>query len=656
MKKKQKILAADFETTVYPNQIRTDVWASACVELYTEDVKIFHSIEETMDYYLSLNTNLIVYYHNLKFDGAFWLNYLLSSGWKMAFNQIDDLACGWFDKKWDMPSHSFIYSISDRGQWYSIVIRHNKTFIEIRDSLKLLPFKLETIGESFGTKHKKLSMEYEGFRFPGCRITEENQEYIANDVLVLKEALEFMFDNGHNKLTIGSCCLDEYKKGMPNYSEYFPEVYKIPFDLDKTGATTLGDYIKKSYRGGWCYNVPNKSRKIMRNGVTIDVNSLYPSMMHSSSGNRYPIGEGVYKSADRITIEELDKLWENGQYYFIRFRTRFYIKENMLPFIQIKNNPLYRATLNLTTSDVYNKETGEYCQFYSDYQGLHPAVVEMTQTCVDFKLFREHYKLDDFEFLDCVIFDTAIGLFDEYLDYWKDIKYKATGAMRTLAKLFMNNLYGKFATNDNSSFKVSYLKDNGALGFYSVEMHDKKPGYIPVGSAITSYARNFTIRAAQANYYGPNSRGFIYADTDSLHCDISADELRGITIDPVKFSCWKLESEWDEAIFVRQKTYIEHIVLKDGKHPKKGAFYDIKCAGLPDKCKTYFNQSLTKTIPAKEDITDEDEMYFFYDENGEPIYRTLKDFDLGLTIPGKLMPKQIPGGVLLVNTWYEMRG
>ena len=60
MKKKQKILVADFETTVYPNQIRTDVWASACVELYTEDVKIFHSIEETMDYYLSLNTNLIV--------------------------------------------------------------------------------------------------------------------------------------------------------------------------------------------------------------------------------------------------------------------------------------------------------------------------------------------------------------------------------------------------------------------------------------------------------------------------------------------------------------------------------------------------------------------------------------------------------------------
>lgn len=656
MKKKQIILAADFETTVYANQERTDVWASACVELYTEDVKVFHSIDETMQYYLSLNTNIVAYYHNLKFDGSFWINYLLSNDWKMAFNQVDDLACGYFDKKWDMPSHSFIYSVSDRGQWYSIIIRHNKHFIELRDSLKLLPFKLETIGKSFSTKHKKLTMEYEGFRFPGCVITDEEKQYIANDVLVLKEALEFMFDNGHNKLTIGSCCLSEYKKGMTDFQTKFPDVYNIKFNLELTGSATLGHYIKKSYRGGWCYNVPNKSRRIMNNGLTIDVNSLYPSMMHSSSGNRYPVGEGKYMTSDEITIDELDSLWKDGKYYFIRFKTRFHIKENKLPFIQIKNNPRYKSTLNLTTSDVFDKESGEYCQYYTDYLGIHPAIVEMTQTCVDFKLMREQYKLDDFEFLDCVIFDTEIGLFDAYLDYWKEVKYKSKGAMRTLAKLFMNNLYGKFATNDDSSFKVAYLKEDGSLGFFGVEMHDKKPGYIPVGSAITSYARNFTIRAAQANYYGDKKRGFIYADTDSLHCDLNPQDLRGVTIDPVKFSCWKLESEWDEAIFVRQKTYIEHIVKKDGEAPANGSFYDIKCAGLPDKCKAYFNKSLTNNIPAKEEITDEDEYLFFYDEKGQPIYRTLKDFDLGLTIPGKLMPKQIPGGVLLVNTWYEMRG
>ena len=35
--------------------------------------------------------------------------------------------------------------------------------------------------------------------------------------------------------------------------------------------------------------------------------------------------------------------------------------------------------------------------------------------------------------------------------------------------------------------------------------------------------------------------------------------------------------------------------------------------------------------------------------------RTLKDFKIGLKVPGKLRPKRIPGGILLVDTTYEMR-
>ena len=51
------------------------------------------------------------------------------------------------------------YSISDKGQWYTIIIKVNNHFIEIRDSLKLLPFSVRRIGQSFGTKHKKLDMK-----------------------------------------------------------------------------------------------------------------------------------------------------------------------------------------------------------------------------------------------------------------------------------------------------------------------------------------------------------------------------------------------------------------------------------------------------------------------------------------------------------------
>ena len=75
-----------------------------------------------------------------------------------------------------MESKSVKYGISDRGMWYDIIIKTGKRFIELRDSLKLLPFSVKRIGESFGTKHKKLEMEYNGMRYAGCPITEQEKE------------------------------------------------------------------------------------------------------------------------------------------------------------------------------------------------------------------------------------------------------------------------------------------------------------------------------------------------------------------------------------------------------------------------------------------------------------------------------------------------
>ena len=56
----------------------------------------------------------------------------------------------------------------------------------------------------------------------------------------------------------------------------------------------------------------------------------------------------------------------------------------------------------------------------------------------------------------------------------------------------INNIYGIMAANTNSSFKLAYQKKYGSLGFAIVKDHNKKPG-------------------------------FIYADTDSIHC--SQDEI-----------------------------------------------------------------------------------------------------------------------------------
>lgn len=632
-KAKFRYFVGDFETTVYKGQEYTEVWASASVELYTEEVNIFHSIDEQFEYFRKLKGNICVYYHNLKFDGEFWLYYLIV---KLGYKQGYDSAAKNFKKTKDLQNNEFTYSISDMGYWYIITIKTNDKIIEIRDSLKLIPCSVKEIGESFGTKHKKLDMEYEGFRYAGCEITETEKEYISNDILVVKEALEIMFNEGHKKLTIGSCCLSEYRNLMGNkeYKRLHPNLYSVKINESRYGYKTIGDYIRKSYKGGWCYLADGKENIIKTNGITLDVNSLYPSVMSSESGNRYPIGYPTLWNGNFIP-EEAKK---NTNYYFIRIRTDFDIKEGHLPFIQIKGNPMYKPTECLKTSKIYNKNDGKYYSEYIDINGkITNSIIELVLTCTDFELLQEHYNLSNFEILDGCYFRAVVGIFDNYIEKYKKIKLESSGAKKQVAKYFLNNLYGKMASSTRSSFKIAYLKEDNTIGYTIVESNTKIPGYIAIGSAITSYARNFTIRAAQQNYYGKDKPGFIYADTDSIHCDLPIEEIKGVKLHDKNFCCWKHESSWEKAKFVRQKTYIEVI---DGK-------YDIKCAGMPKKCKELLKYSFNGNTPSYE-ITEEENNFI-------KTKRTIEDFKQGLIVPGKLLPKRINGGVILTDTSYELR-
>ena len=643
----KRIFVGDFETTVYKNQTFTEVWASALAELYTEDVIIHHSIKETFEYLASIPGNILIYYHNLKFDGAFYLSYLLTElKYEQAFLSFNEEGTKgkWLDNK-EMKNKSFKFSQSFMGQWYSITIKVNNKFIEIRDSLKLLPFSLKRIGKAFKTKHQKLDMEYTGFRYAGCEITDSEKEYIKNDVLVIKEALEIMFDEGHDKMTIGACCLSEYKKllGKEDYQMYFPDLTQIGLNKKLFKYDNVDTYIRKSYKGGWCYLVKGKENKIYNNGVTADVNSLYPSMMHSESGNRYPVGNPHFWSGNYIDDEAI----KPNRYYFIRIKTRFYLKEGYLPFMQIKSNLLYKPNECLITSDYYDEKTGLYHDKYYLDGVLTDTRVELVLTMTDYALLKEHYELVDFEILDGCWFFSEIGLFDYYIDKYKKIKMTEKGAKRELAKLFLNNLYGKLGASTDSSFKKAYVKDDNSIGFITINANDKKPGYVACGSAITSYARNFTIRAAQKNYHGVDKPGFIYADTDSIHCDIPPQDIKGIKVSDNDFCCWKLESTWDKAIFVRQKTYIEHVTEENLK--PCDPYYNVKCAGMPQRCKDLFELSMNGYSDEQFEKLNETEKKFVQKR------RELTDFKIGLVVPSKLLPKRIPGGVLLTETTFEMR-
>ena len=255
------IYACDFETTVYEGQIHTEVWSSAMVELGSEDVKLFGNIKDTFEYiYHSKRPwdEFILYYHNLKFDGAFIVDWLLKNRFTFTENHKAK------------ERGTFNTVISDMGQWYMIVVNYKGVKITIRDSLKLFPFTLKQVGKAFNTKHQKTDMEYTNkFSLDDC--SESDIEYIKNDVLVLKEALEFMFGEGHDRLTIGSCCLAEYKNLIGvDWDNWFPDLTEYTLDERIFGASNADEYIRKSYHGGWCYVVPEKTNMIKYRGLTAE--------------------------------------------------------------------------------------------------------------------------------------------------------------------------------------------------------------------------------------------------------------------------------------------------------------------------------------------------------------------------------------------------
>ena len=249
---------------------------------------------------------------------------------------------------------------------------------------------------------------------------------------------------------------------------------------------------------------------------------------------------------------------------------------------------------------------------------MREAKPVLTLYMTDYKLLLEHYNVEDLEILDCCWFYGMKGIFDAYIDHFMAIKQNNKGVKRTEAKLFLNNLYGKLASSDDSSYLEPMLLDDGSLGYECHAEREREVWCIAKGAAVTAYARYFTITHAQDNY-----AQFIYADTDSLHM-LDNGSYVGIEEHPSKLLCWKRESDWSSAVFIRQKTYAEFVRKEDGK--KCASHWDLKCAGMPDRCKRAFFET-----------------------------HPITDFCYGLSVHGKLIPKQIPGGVVLVETDYTLR-
>lgn len=571
-----KKFAADFETNNDVENCR--VWAFSICEIGNPEHFIYGTnIEEFIKWCSNPKENYTLYFHNLKFDGEFIISYLLNNG----FTCIKD--------REERCDKSFTCLISDLNQFFSMEIffcvEGKKTNrVLIYDSLKILNFPVEKIAKDFNLPIRKLDLDYDTIREEGHVLTEHEIDYIRNDVEIMARALDIMFQNKLTKMTIAGDALENYKEIVKNFKHYFPV---LPYEIDQD--------MRDSYRGGFTYLNDCYVEKTTGAGLVLDVNSLYPSVMYN---DLLPFGEPMFFEGEYK---------ENKLYplYIQTINCSFDIKEGKIPTIQIKK--CYNSMFNPT----------EYIK------SSNGDIVTLKLTSVDLKLFKEHYDIHYIEYVNGFMFKGVHGLFKTYIDKWSKVKIESqksgNGAMRTIAKLLLNSLYGKFGLNPNIQSKYPVLDENGIVSYKFYEKETRDSIYLPMAAFITSYARLKTISTSQAiKDYSIKKYGidmYIYSDTDSIHTLMTnGDELKQfVDIDDFRIGAWKIESSFVKGRYLRAKSYIE--LGEDDK-------LNCTVAGLPKNL-------------------------------GELV--DFDNFDVGSNYFGKLVPLHCKGGIVLKKDYFTIR-
>lgn len=551
---------ADFETTTLEDDCRVWAWATSRIG-DAEDVQYGNCIESFIAW-CKVHSGSRVYFHNLKFDGKFILHHILSSGWR------------WIPSKDDRDAMTFTTLISDMSQFYSIKLYFDDSrAVEFLDSLKIIPLPIAAIPAAFGLPISKLDMDYKAYREVGHELTDDEKAYISHDVKIAAMAMDTMLSQGMKRITAGSNAFTDYKKmigGKKRYRDWFPEP-DYDEDLRKGGC----------YKGGFTAVNPKFAGRKLGAGCSFDVNSLYPSVMASAHGEVLPYGEPVAYDGEYVHDDEYPL-------YIQYIEADFKVKEDHIPCLQLKGNSRFGET-------EYIKDSG--------------GMVMLCLTSVDLEMLFEQYDVFDARYIRGYKFKGSRVLFKDYVDKWTAVKINAgkegNKGMRTIAKLQLNSLYGKLATNPVKQSRMPYL-DDGIVKYALLDPEYAEAQYLPAGAFITSYARQFTIRAAQANY-----ARWLYCDTDSVYL-LGTEPPIDMWVDDYELGAWKKEHEFDSFKAIRAKTYCFE---EDGE-------LTVHCAGMPSRCHEHV---------------------------------TIDNFEVGASFAGKLKPKDVSGGTILVDDVFTIR-
>lgn len=576
---------------------------------------------------------VIIYFHNLKYDYHVLMPYLYLSG---------------------SPCEK-------DGNLYSAKIRYRKRIFELRDSFKLANFALAKFQKTFDldpSLNKKEAIAYDYYKLTNMCVelikTSDYEKFLRpEEIPIFREAIEkneyneletpkkgwfnpiayyryylkydcLILAKGLQKFKQTIDIISENKLDMYNYLTISSLTYAMmglngSFDDVYEMTGNLRDFCSQAVTGGRVQTNAKYEKQVL-NGKFADYDgvSLYPSAIKRLCEERgLPLGK--CKRIETHSKVELDK----HDYYIVKVKISKINKHQQLPMVSYKDDEGLLQYIN---------DIEEPIMTYIDMISLSDWIKfqEIEYEIIDGVYWNEGYNKK--------MGDVIKHLFEERLKQ----KKQGNEAMQQILKLMMNSAYGKTITKKtttkniitNEKYRDNYIHNNfntirkitdlnEKLCSIEVDTVDLSYNMSQVGAFVLSYSKrimNEVFDVANTNNYP-----LYYTDTDSIHCnyddvplleqkfkekynrELTGKQLGQFHVDfDMKGAVGEIVAT--KSIFLGKKSYIDQLesVDKDGKKIVDYHYRMKGCtvAGLEDKANRKYKGNMfelyTKLLNGKE--------------------------------------------------------
>lgn len=397
-----------------------------------------------------------------------------------------------------------------------------------------------------------------------CDITVNSAKVLARAIHDVKSTMAL------TELTVGSNAVKSWKKLD---KDQWQKLAILPQNIERD--------IYLSYRGGYNWLNPSYKEIEIGEGVVLDVNSLFPYIM-----KEFDLPIGIPKWSKTLPFNSDGSLYK---YCIIKLTLGGSI-EKPAAVLKPKHLP---CISNMC------QENKHQSMIYNEYlYKLYNTTLWLTGW--DFEMMLNNYDVDSYIIEGCYIFDVEKGLFDNFINFWYDIKRNSKGAKRELSKLMLDNLHGKLGTKVENLRGGQWvhqqkqrliMTDNGVEFGDGGDTNNTSIRYMPASIFINSIARYMIIMTAQ--YYYDR---LIYIDTDGIHLeglwpvDIVINGEKVINISD-ELGDFKVESIFKRAKYLGLKNYIHDEYTEFDKFDDTFKHNDItscvvKMAGASEKVRS----------------------------------------------------------------------